>query len=928
MGRQKIVTQPSNSPRLNPRQGNRIYWLIIGVTIALFIVLFSISPLIHLLTESWWFTEVGFSQVFWLRFWGQSLSWLMVFLLTVGFWWANYRYAMFLTRYSRFQFVPPGGSPNLINYTVNLSALVAIGVIALGVAGFNSEAWLTILKAIHATPFNQTDPLYQKDVSFYFFQLPLYEGLRNLCFTLIVGALAISIPVYVLKGSLDMGRGLQNLVVGPVKTHLMLLLAALILLVAAGTWLDRFQLLYSPSGVVFGAGYTDTHSRLLGLNIMAGVGVLVAGAIAFLAFRNGLLWMSLSLGGYLLLALIFQGLIPSFEQQFSVTPNELTRERPYIEHNLTFTRHAYGLDDIATIPYPVEDNLTRQDLETNEATIRNIRLWDYRPILSTYRQLQEIRLYYRFNDVDVDRYTLNGNYRQVMLSGRELAYRQVPERAQTWVNERLKYTHGYGAVMSPVNQVTPQGLPHFFIKDIPPVSEVDIPLDQPRIYYGEETQHYIFTGMGTDEFDYPLGNDNAAYRYTGKGGVPLKSWWHRLAYALDFNNLKTLISGYFTPDSRILYHREITDRVGRIAPFLTLDHDPYLVLREGRMQWVIDAYTMGDRYPYSEPLYRLQRFGLNPVQRKGMIRGFNYMRNSVKVLVDAYDGTVQFFAVDEQDPLLATYRQIFPDLFINQLEVPDDLRSHFRYPLDLFFMQAQMYLVYHMTNPEVFYNQEDLWRFPIQQYEGKEEVMQPYYLIMRLPDSEQEEFLLVLPFTPGNRDNMIAWMATRCDGENYGSSLLYEFPKQELVYGPRQIEARIDQDPVISPQLTLWSQEGSRVIRGDLFIIPIEQSLLYVEPVFLRSEQGGLPELKRVIVVFGEKIVMEETLEQALNAVFGVTPVSTPAPTPVDSTLDPDLARQALETYQQAQDALRNGNWAEYGRLHSELEQLLLRLNQ
>jgi len=497
-----------------------------------------------------------------------------------------------------------------------------------------------------------------------------------------------------------------------------------------------------------------------------------------------------------------------------------------------------------------------------------------------------------------------------MISARELAYNQVPERGRTWVNQRLKYTHGYGAVLSPVNQVTEQGLPPFWIKDVPPVSEIALQIDQPRIYYGEETTHYVFVGTSTDEFDYPQGSDNASNRYDGAGGVAMPTFWHRLAYAFDLGSLKLLISNYFTPESKILYHREIRDRVQRIVPFLRLDSDPYLCILNGRLQWIVDAYTTSRRYPYSEP------FGNNQ---------FNYIRNSVKVLVDAYDGTMQFFVVDPDDPLLKAYQEIFPHLFTPGEETPELVRSHFRYPVDLFKIQAQMYLIYHMQNAEVFYNQEDLWRFPLQRYEDQEQVMEPYYAIVRLPDEAAEEFILTFPFTPANKNNMVAWLAARSDGDRYGTKLLYEFPKQQLVYGPQQIEARIDQDTQISQQLTLWSQEGSQVIRGDLFAIPIERSLLYVEPIYLRAEQSELPELKRVILAYEDKIAMATTLEEAIAAIFGTDSAPPPATTVVSPTsaLPTPQLQKALDLYDQAQTALRSGDWVEYGRLQAELGRAL-----
>jgi uncharacterized protein len=531
--------------------------------------------------------------------------------------------------------------------------------------------------------------------------------------------------------------------------------------------------------------------------------------------------------------------------------------------------------------------------------------------------------------VDVDRYTINGDYQQVMLSAREFSHSQLPEAARTWVNQRLKYTHGYGLVMSPVNNVTSDGLPELYIKDIPPVSQVNLQVSQPAIYYGEETDPYIFTGASTAEFDYPLGDGNAFTKYQGKGGVPIPSIWHRLAYAYDLGSIQILISNYFTNSSRIHYYRQIQARVSHVAPFLRLDGDPYLAIINGRLQWIVDAYTTSDRYPYSEPVARTQNAAefLTEGNTKQFLDGnINYIRNSVKVLVDAYDGTMRFFAINQTDPLLVTYRKIFPHLFEPSAKIPPEVKVHFRYPQDLFKLQAQMYLAYHMSNPEVFYNREDLWRFPIQVYEGNEQMMQPYYVIMHLPGEANAGFILILPFTPVNKDNMVAWMAARSNGQVYGKLLLYEFPKQKLVFGPRQIEARIDQEPQISQQFTLWSQAGSRVIRGDLLVMPIEQSLLYVEPVYLRAERGELPQLERVIVADDKEVVMTETLAQSLAAIFGGVQPEKGVPSPAGENAS--LAKSALETYQKAQQALRQGNWSEYGRYQQELEKILQQLDR
>ncbi|NEO85818.1 MAG: UPF0182 family protein [Spirulina sp. SIO3F2] len=900
--------------------------MLLGLAIVLGLIGLA-SPIIRGVTELWWYQSVDQPDVFWTLLWAQSLCWIGTFVVFALVIWGNYWLANQITRYAAFRIKTTAYRDALpIEAVANGAAIAASVFLALGAAGSFASFWEVVLQFLHRQPVGVTDPIFQQDIGFYLFSLPFYQQVKNWLLTLLFSCLLVTIPVYVLKGSIDPGRGWRNLMLGNVKFHVLGLLAAVSFLVAWGSWLDRYEVLYSPDGVVFGAGYTDVHSRLFALLALSVVGAIVGISLLLSLRSNNTLFPLWCVGAYVIFGVVLQGVVPTLEQQLVVAPNELAKETEYINHSINFTRRAYGLDQITSQPYPVENKLDRATLDANPTTVDNIRLWDYRPMLSTYRQRQEIRLYYRFQDVDIDRYPIAGETRQVMLSARELDYSQVPERAKTWVNQRLKYTHGYGAVMSPVNQVTPEGQPELWIQDIPPKSSVDLEIEEPRIYYGEATNNYIFTGTSTDEFDYPLGQNNASNRYGGQGGVPMPTAFNRLLYALDRGSLKILISNYFTPESRIHYHREILDRVSRVAPFLELDQDPYLTVIEGRLQWIIDGYTISDRYPYSEPAPP----------------GFNYIRNSVKVLVDAYDGTMQFFVVDPDDPLLRVYQQIFPSVFANAPEIPDQVRAHFRYPSGLFSIQALMYREYHMTNPEVFYNQEDLWRFPKQLYEDQEEVMQPYYVIMRLPDSEQEEFLLILPFTPGNKDNMVAWLAARCDGENYGTALLYEFPKQELIYGPKQIEARIDQTPSISQQLTLWSQKGSKVIRGDLLIIPIENSLLYVEPIYLRAEQGELPELQRVIVAYDEQIVMAETLDEALIEVFGQATTQRPRPTqsspvatgdgseppaqPNLNNLSP-LAQQALDLYQQSQAALKAGQWAEYGRLTMQLEAVLLELN-
>lgn len=909
-------------------------YIIIAVGLILVVVVSLSRTLVHLLTEVWWFNAVDFADVFWTRLSWQIFLWVATFLIYFLFLWGNYWIAEKFTSDRSYSFWRGTELAPYSNIFTKAIVIVNILLISLSAAAATSPAWETFLKFLNAVDFEIQDPIYQSDVGFYLFRLPLYEGIKDWLFTLFVAGLIIAILVYALKGKFTNQRRWQNFLTGSIKTHISLLVAGITILVAVGFWLERYELLFDSNGVVFGAGYTDVHAKLLAYWVMAIMALLLAVVCVLSIWKNNILLPTYGVVIYIVLFGLFNILYPGFQQKFIVNPNELQKEKSYIANNIKFTREAYGLDRVETKSFPAKSELDSQTLEQNQATVRNIRLWDYRPLLSTYRQLQEIRLYYRFNDVDVDRYTIDENYRQVMLSPREMVYSQVPRKAQTWVNKHLKYTHGYGLVMNPVNEVKPDGLPVLFIKDIPPVSQVNLQVEEPAIYYGEKTDTHIFTGMSTEEFDYPRSGENAFTFYSGTGGVPINSLWRKLAYAYDLSSINILISGYFTDNSKIHYYRNIKERVEQVAPFLRFDNDPYIALIEGKMQWILDAYTVSDRYPYSEPLYLSNnaRAILNRGNIERIARGnVNYIRNSVKVMVDAYNGTMKFFVVDENDPVLNTYRKIFPQLFTAKSEIPANVKTHFRYPLDLFKIQAQMYLSYHMSEAQLFYNQEDLWRFPTEIYEENKQLMEPYYLIMRLPEENREEFVLILPFTPVNKDNMIAWMAAQSDGENYGKLLLYEFPKQKLVYGPSQIEARIDQNPQISQQLTLWSQKGSKVIRGDLLVIPIEESLMYVEPIYLRAEQGELPELKRVIVAYDKEVVMAETLNQSLAAIFGgeveKQQIQVTEKTSETENIS-DLINAIVEVYDRAEAARRQDNWVEYGKSKQEFEQLLQKLKK
>jgi len=780
-----------------------------------------------------------------------------------------------------------------------LIVLVVAGGLAVFVGLAQAGEWQIFQRWIEAVSFGRSDPVFGNDLSFYVFALPLYEAALEWGFLIVVLAAALAAAVYWARGGIQMDERGPRLAAG-VTRHLSLLLAVFFLLKALDYVLQRYGLLFRNDGVVFGAGYTDVHLRVPLLTALAGLSLL--GTVLCVANVRAL-GMRLPIAALVLVfgASLIEGIVPSVFQSYRVKPDELRLEAPYIAQNIAFTRYGFALDHITTKPFPAEGKLTPAALAANDTTIQNIRWWDPRPLLDSYRQLQEIRLYYDFKDVDIDRYTLDGRYQQVMLSAREINQSRLPADAQTWINQRFKFTHGYGVAMSPVNRFDEEGLPHFYVKDIPPVSSVGLRIERPQVYFGEETRGYVVTGGGTTEFDYPKGQENVYTTYQGRDGVSLGSLWRRALFAWYLGDLKLLISGNVTATSRILFRRLVQDRIGRIAPFLALDRDPYLVVNDGRLIWVQDAYTTSDAIPYSQLLQR---------------EGINYIRNAVKVAVDAYDGTPTFYVSDPDDPIIRTYQRIFPTLFRPLEAMPAGLREHLRYPEDLFLVQAGTYGTYHMTDPEVFYNKEDLWSFPQESSTGAAVAMQPYYTIMRLPGEAHEEFILMLPMVPNGRDNMIAWLAARCDGPHYGTLIEYAFPKEKLIFGPTQVEARIDQDTTISQQLSLWNQTGSRVIRGNLLVIPIDDTLLYVEPLYLRAEKRELPELKRIIASAGDRVVMSQSVEPLLTALFGdatAPPAVRVAAAPATQPAPGEETPAALQHYRQALDALQRGDWRQFG---------------
>ena len=881
----------------------------------LLLVVFALgSQTVPLYSDWLWFQEVKLTNVF-LTILTTQLTLAVTFGLTFAvLLYVNlYLASRFTTTDALLEVEDRFGLPSRLVIEPYFRPLLIPGVLGLGVlSAFRaSAAWERYIRFANALPFGIQDPIFQTDVGFYVFKLPFLSFLYGWLITSVVLIILLTAMTYFLF------RGIQITAQGPIiarlaRTHLLVLGALLFLIKAVGFRLDTYQLLYSPRGMVFGAGYSDINANLPALNFLTILTIFVALLCLAQIFQRGWRLVLVGLGMLAVCSIIGLGLYPGFIQRFRVVPNEIVAESPYIAHNIHFTRQAYGLDRIDEREFPAEETLTREDLRRNDLTIKNIRLWDHRPLLTTYGQLQEIRTYYKFMDVDNDRYQIDGEYRQVMISAREMSYQHLP--GKSWINEHLIFTHGYGVVLGPVNRVTPEGLPEFLIKDIPPVSTTPIKVTRPEIYYSEVSNDYVIVKTQAQELDYPSGDKNVYSTYTGEGGVPLTTLGRKLLFATRFGTLKILLSQDLTVDSRIMYHRQISERVQKAAPFLSFDRDAYLVIaRDGRLFWILDAYTVSDMYPYSEP-----------------IRGVgNYIRNSVKVVVDAYNGSLSFYMADPTDPVIKVYDRAFPGLFQPLEAMPDDLKAHLRYPQGMFNIQAKLYSTYHMQDPQVFYNKEDLWSVPAE--------MDPYHTIMRLPDEKKEEFILLLPFTPNKKDNMIAWLAARSDPPHYGKLTAFNFPKAKLVYGPRQINARIDQDPFISQQLSLWSQHGSTVIRGSMLAIPIERSLLYVQPLYLASEKGSLPELKRIIVAHGNQIAMEETLDAAIARVFGgaargavtaMIPPGAAALPGVDSSLKM-LATRAFDHYTRAQDLLRQGNFAGYGeevkRLESALKELRAR---
>lgn len=832
--------------------------------------LFVLTPLLGWAATVWtdylWYKDLAQTGVFWTRIWSQAavggISALIAFALLFG----NLRVARSMAPQGAPSSLPFGvpeqwnalyqrfrqGMDGVLDKVIFWGALLFAFSSGAGLSG----NWETFRLALTRVAFGIKDPQFGKDAGFYVFTMPALSAVLAWLTGILLFTTVATILVHFLDGGIRPWERLKGFT-PHVKAHLSVLAALIVALRAYAYWLEIFGLNLSPRGQVLGASYTDVHAQLPAYQILIVISLVTAVALLLNIRYRGWRLPVTALVVWLGASILVGGIWPALVQQFQVQPNEARLEAPYIARNIKMTRLGFGLADVKAKQFKAAEDLTTAEVDADQHTTSNVRLWDPEIIKQGYKQLQTIRPYYEFADVDVDRYKVNGNVRQVMVSAREMQSGLLADTAQTWVNQHLVYTHGFGLVISPASEADTRGLPKFIVGDVPPVvassvasESPDLVQKQPRIYFGEDTDEYVIVNAEIDEFDYPLGEKNATYRYKGTQGIEVGSLPRRIAWALRLKSSQVLFSNYVKADSRVLIRRELGSRIRQLAPWLSTDGDPYPILADGRILWVIDAYTTSSRFPYA--------------QRTSS--GINYVRNSVKITVDAYTGETTFYAFDETDPVLKAWRGIFPNLITPGSRIPKAVRDHFRYPQGLFMAQAEMYRTYHMTDPTVFYNKEDQWQIP-GEADGNE--MEPFFVLLQLPGSKEEHFYLMQPYTPRNRDNMIGWMAASSDAANYGERTVYQFPKDRVILGPKQVEARINQDPVISPQLSLWNQRGSQVIFGNMVIIPIGNAVVYIQPLFLQAESTAIPELTRVVVSYADKVEMASTLQGALTQVFG-----------------------------------------------------------
>jgi uncharacterized protein len=908
--RRPQVLRPGGTGR-PPRWG-----LIIGVLAVVFVLFGVLGGLVNLATDLMWYDALGLRSVLTTRLWSQvglfALGFVAFVLPALASIWLARRIAPQVP-------IRRVGSLELpdISNVVTLSLIAVVVVLGLISGAAWSGSWQTVLLFVNGGSFGITDPHFSHDIGFYIFDLPFWRFLQGWGVTSLVVVILLTLGTYA-AGALRW----QLRLTAPVRAHLSTLGALLLVAIASGYQFDIAELSYSTrgvSGTIQAATYTDIHAQMPAYVILTVV-ALAAAALLLANIWFKTLWAILLAGGaWIGITILVGGVYPSVVQRLNVDPNELSLERPYIQQHIKMTRAAYGLDAIDVKPYTGEQALSRSLITANQATIDNMRLWDYRPLLQTFGQQQILRQYYEFTDVDIDRYMIDGRQREIMLSAREI--KGPPADAQSWTNDRLAYTHGYGITAVPVNAVTPEGQPDYLVAGIN--QEPKLPVGEPRIYFGEEPSSYVVVDTKASEFDYPLGDqDNAVTTWKGGTGVGVGNLFSRLLFAMRFGDLNLLISNQLTGDSKILFRRNIGERVQELAPFLVYDNDPYLVSADGRLVWIWDAYTTSNRYPDAQPL-------------ADIFLGENYVRNSVKVVIDAYDGSVKFYISDPSDPIIEAYARIFPDLLKPLDTMPASLQAHLRYPEDLFTAQNEAYLLYHLeATPQgagALYNRTDRWSIPTQQtgVEGPGSAIAPHYVIMKLPGEVKAEFVLIEPMVAAARPNMISWIVARMDPGHYGERTSFRFPSNSTTLGPSQIQARINQDSTISAQFTLWSRAGSEVVRGDLLVLPMGDSILYVEPIFLRSTESSFPEFKRVILASQNKLAFADSLEQGIRQLLGEATI--PPPDGGGGELPGDVASlvaDAQRLYAAAQAALAAGDLGTYQARINELAAVIDRLGE
>jgi uncharacterized membrane protein (UPF0182 family) len=898
-----------------------------GILLGIFTVLF--FWFMGFWGELLWFRNLGFSERFWtiwsakawLSLSGFIICAIFVFALTSGL----------------------KGDIQKIRY---LSVIIAGATGAI----LWTQNWEIFLKFFNRVPTNDTEPVLKLTTSFYLFVYPFLRVIYStFLYSGLIALAANLLPV--LQPALNEGGFKINVNIS-LRNSIFFSAGVVLIILGVGKYLNRFGLFFLKKGAVFGPGWTDVHIRLPMLMTVSVITILT-GIIMFIpSARNrvlkritdqtqhyGFAPLIVLPGIVFIIWIILLTAIPLLFQSLKVEPNEISLEKPYLENNIEFTRRGFKLNNLKLNEFPVTETFKREDVEKHSQIFSNIRLWDYRALDAVFKQFQEIRLYYKFNDVDIDRYQVNGAYREVMISAREMDPASLPATSQTFVNTHFIYTHGYGIVLTPVNKFTPDGLPDLIIKNIPPVSsDPGLAILQPAIYYGELTNSYVVTNSKQAEFDYPGGENNIYTSYKGKGGVQLSNFWRKLIYGWKMGGSQFLLTSYTTHDTRIMFHRQIIDRVRTLAPFLYFDDDPYIVTAGGKLYWIIDAYTTSKNYPYSEPFSSSERIGytgLNEQQNLNnliseYLTGTSYLRNAVKIVVNAYSGEVDFYIFDEDDPLVQVYDKMFPGLFKKKSEMPEDLRQHVRYPSDMLLAQALVYSKYHMTDPEVFYNQEDLWVRATEKYYSNIQPVEPYYIMWEKPESGKLEFILMLPFTPKDKQVLVGWLAGLCDGDDYGKLMAFVFPKEKRVLGTQQVETKIDQDSFLSGQLSLWDQRGSNVIRGNVLVIPLDKTVLYVEPIYLQSQTAAYPELRLVVVMSDDKMAYATTFDAAINNFFAspgaeqiVTNLNLPSPA---VNLD-ELIKKANQSFEDYLQLMQQKRFNDAGNALNDLQQALQQLS-